>query len=301
MNQTYTNESVLQAGKKLVDFLIGICNSANNISAFLKEYITLLSSEDGIYSRQEIALEKFAESSNRTKAEADTMIETSLQNTEALRMICNEFQQMNEKIFDAQKRRDALDEKVQGLNKRIKEISGFIQDIQEVSEQTNLLSFNASIEAARAGEAGRGFRIIANEVKNLSAQTKSLSIDIDAKMKELQKDVSEVVTENKTHNTFMDSFQMTARRSNEQLLKIQNDNRENTEFMNHVLSEMNENQQAVLSATKETEEKNLEQVEAITSRAAQNTIHTGDQLSFLFQLRKVFDWLEENASKQNLS
>ena len=60
-------------------------------------------------------------------------------------------------------------------------------------------------------------------------------------------------------------------------MQIQQDNQDNTLFMEQVLNQMNENQQSVLATTRETEKENLAQVEIIASRAAQNTIHTGDR------------------------
>ncbi len=58
-----------------------------------------------------------------------------------------------------------------GLQARTEEISNALQIINEVSEETNLISLNASIEAARAGEAGKSFAVVAAEIKKLSAQT----------------------------------------------------------------------------------------------------------------------------------
>lgn len=294
MNQTYSKPQVIETGKNLVEFLIDICNTANNISGFLKEYISLLTSETGIYHKQDEALGEYAKSSAQTQQEADKMMDTSQQNNLALQDICQEFKEMNDKISTAQKDRETMDKKVKDLNAQINEITSFIKNIQEVSERTNLLSFNASIEAARAGEAGKGFRIIANEVKNLSAQTKELSNNIATAVRVLHEDVSAVVKENHEHDRFMDSLQQTAVSSSEKLVKIQNDNRENTQFMEHVLNQINDNQRAVLAATKEAENSNLNQIKVIASRAAENTIHTGDQLSFLFELRKLFNWLERN-------
>ena len=294
MNQTYSKSQVLETGKNLVEYLIDICNTANNISGFLKEYISLLTSENGIYHKQDEALGEYTKSSARTQEEADKMMETSQQNNMALQSICQEFKEMNDKISAAQKEREAMDKKVQDLNNQIHEITSFIKNIQEVSERTNLLSFNASIEAARAGEAGKGFRIIANEVKNLSAQTKELSSNIATSVRVLQDDITAIVKENHEHDVFMDSLQQTAVNSNDKLVQIQNDNRDNTQFMEHVLNQINDNQKAVLAATKEAEKSNLNQVQVIASRAAQNTIHTGDQLSFLFELRRLFNWLEVN-------
>lgn len=60
---------------------------------------------------------------------------------------------------------------IQTLEDRAIQIEGFLDDIQQIAAKTTLLSLNATIEAARAGEAGRGFSVVAGEIKSLSAET----------------------------------------------------------------------------------------------------------------------------------
>ncbi len=77
---------------------------------------------------------------------------------------------------------------VEKLNARGGEIQQAVSLINTISDQTNLLALNAAIEAARAGEAGRGFSVVADEVKKLAEKTKEASASIGTVMKELVKD-----------------------------------------------------------------------------------------------------------------
>jgi len=76
------------------------------------------------------------------------------------------------------------------LERRAEEIGGIISLIEDISEQTNLLALNAAIEAARAGEAGRGFAVVADEVRVLSSRTAQATADIAKIVRLIQQDVN---------------------------------------------------------------------------------------------------------------
>ncbi|AOM82086.1 methyl-accepting chemotaxis protein [Salisediminibacterium beveridgei] len=83
-----------------------------------------------------------------------------------------------------------VDDSVQRVSDRSDEIGNIIKLINDVAEQTNLLALNAAIEAARAGEHGKGFAVVADEVRKLAEQTGKATGDIQNLIEEMQTEVS---------------------------------------------------------------------------------------------------------------
>jgi methyl-accepting chemotaxis protein len=121
-----------------------------------------------------------AENSNRASETAQSGAEVVRQTTDGMERIAR-------RVMDAAKT-------VEDLGTRSEQIGQIIGTIEDIADQTNLLALNAAIEAARAGEQGRGFAVVADEVRALAERTTRATREIGDMIKAIQKETKGAVS-----------------------------------------------------------------------------------------------------------
>jgi methyl-accepting chemotaxis protein len=121
-----------------------------------------------------------------------------------------DLQHMESAMHGMEKASKSISRRLNAINEKAENITSVVTTITKVADQTNLLSLNAAIEAEKAGEYGRGFNVVAQEIRRLADQTAAATLDIELMVKEMQSAVAAGVME-------MDKFITEVRRSSENI------------------------------------------------------------------------------------
>jgi methyl-accepting chemotaxis protein len=96
-------------------------------------------------------------------------------------------------MSDVKVRAESVAQNILALSERAQAIGDIITVVNDVAEQTNMLALNAAIEASRAGEHGRGFHVVASEIKSLAQQSKKATVQVRGILGEIQRSTNSAV------------------------------------------------------------------------------------------------------------
>lgn len=188
-------------------------------------------------------------------------------------------------------------ESINRLSRHSARVGEFLNVIQEVVEQTNLLSLNASIIAAQAGERGKAFAVVAEEVRSLARRTSSSTKEIEDLVRNIQKETAvaqRLIAQGK--DKVKEGVKISSL-ANAALTTIEKGAEEASRLVAHIASETSE-QSADIQRISEEAEKNLERVQQITLTTEHQQAGTNQVVMNLERMRELAHRINSSAQEQ---
>lgn len=205
-----------------------------------------------------------------------------LKSVTTLRDKSKETYETSEKIFAV----------VENLTNTTKDIGLFVESIENIAEQTNLLALNAAIEAARAGEAGKGFAVVADEVRKLADQSRKSTEEINNMMQSIQEESALAIS----------SMEIMKKVSQEQNLAVDKTNSSFSDIANaidYIVAKINDVNKAVIKMQDDKSEvisaiENISSVSQQTAASSEEVAATTEnQLKTLDSMKIASESLDQ--------
>lgn len=262
---------------------------------FLKKYLESREAQAQAAQEQQLALQKLLEDTNEMEAGNRQISESVEGNIQRLGTIAQAIQALRNSVDEIEQEQRKYAAQFENLISQAKVISGQIADIQNISAQTNLLSFNASIEAARAGNAGKGFRVIANEVKKLSNDTSKTSEEINHNVENLVNSIASLEKITQKNSVDLENLASETENTLNTFTQVREANASSNMNIGRIGSVIENNVRGindVIKNVKANERVNEENLQLFVKCASDNEMLFNDLYSFVYELKAIFKDLQ---------
>ena len=287
--------NLIKAGIDTVETLIQYLAKDAIGGDFLKKYLESREAQSQAAQEQQQALQQLLDDTSEMEAGNRQISESVEGNIHRLGMIAQTIQSLRNSVDVIEQEQRKYAAQFESLISQAKVISSQINDIQNISAQTNLLSFNASIEAARAGVAGKGFRVIANEVKKLSNDTSKTSEEINLNVEKLVNSITNLEKITKSNTEALENLASQTEETLNKFSQVREANESSNMNITRIGSVIENNVRGinnVISNVKKTEKVNEENLKVFAKCASENEMLFNDLYSFVYELKAIFKDLQ---------
>ncbi|MDF2588184.1 MAG: hypothetical protein K0S41_2025 [Anaerocolumna sp.] len=297
------SNSILEMKESLKHLVMSIKTESNNIDNEVEDAMNEMTKLNEHFESVSATTQELAASMEETAASSEEMSTTSIQIEKAAQSIAekstegalaakeisiraeqtkitiNEAQQRAFEIFNNTKEKleTAMEE-----SKVVNQINVLSESIMQITEQTNLLALNAAIEAARAGEAGRGFSVVADEIRSLAEQSKSTVLQIQ--------DITSKVTTSVGHlasssNNLLEFVSTDVNKDYHQMLEVADKYSEDAKYVDDMVSDFSATSEELLASIEQV----LTAIDGVAKAADESAMGTTDIASRITEMTHQCD------------
>jgi methyl-accepting chemotaxis protein len=263
-------QQVRQAAEEVTQEVQTLNSSTRRVAQDSHEMADIVEANSSTIEQITVSVNHVADNADEANHKVDSTRGLSTECVQAITQVSDEIARVTQAMH-------GLSTAMQGLAGRSEQISSIVNVIKDIADQTNLLALNAAIEAARAGEQGRGFAVVADEVRKLAERTAQATVEITGMMGAMRDDTQRAVDEMESAAGTVETSVERAAHAAERINIIRDNMNSVADTMKEIAASTKEQSSAVTNMAKSAEQINVKSQS--TDHAMQDTAAAIDVLS----------------------